>query len=66
MAEGNVANSNGMVMGKGVMDLSTLLLTRNVVALMPKNHEQVSGGCFANSGIQMKSTVMPNYCLFLL
>ena len=36
MAEGNVANSNGMVMGKGVMGLSTLLLSRNVVVVMPK------------------------------
>ena len=36
MAEGNVANSNGMVMGKAVMGLSTLLLSRNVVVVMPK------------------------------
>ena len=31
-----VANSNGMVMGKGVMGLSTLLLSHSVVVVMPK------------------------------
>ena len=36
MAEGNVANRNGVVMGKGVMGLSTLLFSRNVVVVMPK------------------------------
>ena len=43
MAEGSVANRNGMVMGKGVMGLSTLLFSRNVAVMPKKSRTSVWG-----------------------